>query len=639
MNRAQTRGFGGLRVVSFESRMAEETGRLVEGSGGVAILAPSMREVPLEQNNEALGFGRKLLAGAYDIIVFMTGVGTRYLFAAMEVEHDRAQLVDALSSTVVVARGPKPVRALGEFKVPITLTVPEPNTWREILEAMAGHDGIRLDGAKVAVQLYGRTNDQFVTALENAGATVETVPVYRWAMPEDRTPLVSAIRQIIGGTADIALFTSANQVSNVFQAAEDEGIAGDLRRSFEELLICSIGPVCSEALNVHGVDVDLEPSHTKLGLLVKETATQAASMLAGKRQRAVTGPTGMTDQRATDSNAFMKACRREPVEHTPVWLMRQAGRYMKEYRQLRAEVSFIELCKRPKLAAEVAVTAAGRIGADAAILFSDILLIVEPMGLGLSYAQGDGPKLEGVVREASDVARLREVDPRDSLAFVFEAVAETRRQLPAQLPLIGFCGAPFTLASYIVEGGSSRQWKETRRFMRSDESAWNAMMALLTRALTGYLLAQVEAGASVLQIFDSWVGCLTPAEYRRYVLPHTTALVSALPADVPVIHFGTGTAELLDDMATAGACVLGVDHSSLLAPVMERHPDLAVQGNLDPSVLLEDRATIETAVAGVLDDASGRPGHIFNLGHGVLPNTPVDNAALVVQLVHELSAR
>ena len=631
-----------MRVVSFESRMAAETSRLVEKSGGVAIVAPSMREVPIEKNPEARDFGRKLLAGDYDVVIFMTGGGTRYLFAAMETDYERDRLVEALSSTVVVARGPKPVRALGELEVPITLTVPEPNTWREILEAMAADRRIKLRGARVAVQLYGRTNEPFLRALQEAGARVDAVRVYRWDMPEDRGPLVAALRQMVGGTADIALFTSANQVTNVFRAAEDEGIEGDLRRSLEHLLVCSIGPVCSEALSERGVDVDFEPSHTKLGLLVKETATQAAAMLARKRESSAPVPAAAKNDGgavAAADGIFMRACRREPVERSPVWLMRQAGRYMKEYRQIRAEVPFIELCKRPELAAEVAITAAGRIGADAAILFSDILLIVEPMGLGLSYSQGGGPRLEGVVRGGADVARLREVEPQTSLGFVFEAVRETRRQLAQDIPLIGFSGAPFTVASYIVEGGSSREWTETQRLMREDESAWNAMMALLTRALAAYLNGQIEAGAAAVQIFDSWVGCLTPADYRRYVLPHTTALVSALPAAVPVIHFGTETGALLDDMAAAGASVLGVDHRSKLGPVMERFPELAVQGNLDPAVLLEDRGTIEKAVAGVLDEAAGRAGHIFNLGHGVLPATPVDNARMVVELVHELSAR
>ena len=288
----------------------------------------------------------------------------------------------------------------------------------------------------------------------------------------------------------------------------------------------------------------------------------------------------------------MRACRREATEYTPVWLMRQAGRYMQEYREVRARVPFIELCKNPELAAEVTVTAQERIGADAAILFSDILLILEPIGLGLDYLRGEGPSITRVVRGGSDVDRLNEVRPEESLTFVFDCVRTIRAELSPGIPLIGFSGAPFTLASYAIEGGGSRNYVETKKLMYGDEGAWHAMMELLARAVGDYLRRQIDAGCQAVQLFDSWVGCLSPGDYERYVEPHTRAVVEALPDDVPLIHFGTDTATLLDLQARAGATVLGVDHRMRIGEAFDRFPELAIQGNLDPVLLMADREVV-----------------------------------------------
>jgi uroporphyrinogen decarboxylase len=333
----------------------------------------------------------------------------------------------------------------------------------------------------------------------------------------------------------------------------------------------------------------------------------------------------------------MKACRREPTPVTPVWLMRQAGRYMKEYRDLRSRVSFLELCRSPELVAEVAVHAAGRIGADAAILFADILLIVEPLGLELAFNKGEGPSIGPPVRETADVERLREVDPA-ALGYVYDAVRATRAALPAHLPLIGFCGAPFTIASYVIEGGASREFAHTKQFMYRDPGAWHALMEKIARGLTGYLNRQIEAGAQAVQLFDSWVGALGPDDYREFVLPHSRSVIRGVTPGVPVIHFGTGTATLLRDMQAAGGDVIGLDWRVELDAGWELlGPDVAVQGNLDPVVLLADRAVIRERARRILARAAGRPGHIFNLGHGILPQTPVENAAGLIEMVHEMS--
>jgi uroporphyrinogen decarboxylase len=341
---------------------------------------------------------------------------------------------------------------------------------------------------------------------------------------------------------------------------------------------------------------------------------------------------------ALHHSTFMRACRREPVPYTPIWLMRQAGRYMREYREVRARMSFLELCKTPSLAAEVTVTAAERLGVDAAIIFADILLIVEPMGLRLEFSKGEGPVIHNPVRALVDVDRLREVEDVGSLDFVFDAIRETRGALPSDLPLIGFAGAPFTLASYIVEGGASKNYVHTKSLMYNDSGAWHAMMSLISRALVKYLGAQVAAGAQAVQLFDSWVGALSPDDYREYVLPHTRHVIAGVTAGTPVIHFGTGTGALLELMREAGGDVIGLDWRVRLDEGWQRiGHDVGVMGNLDPVALFANKDQLRTQARLILAQAAGRPGHIFNLGHGILPETPVENVIALVEAVHEFS--
>jgi uroporphyrinogen decarboxylase len=333
----------------------------------------------------------------------------------------------------------------------------------------------------------------------------------------------------------------------------------------------------------------------------------------------------------------MRACRREPVPYTPIWLMRQAGRYMPEYRAVRAKTSFLELCKTPSLAAEVTVTAAERLGVDAAIIFADILLILEPMGVDLEFAHGEGPVIHNPVRQASDVDRLRRLEDVSALEFVNEAIRQTRRALKPDIPLIGFSGAPFTLASYLTEGGGSKNYVHTKRLMYNDRGAWHAMMSVISASLVKYLNAQVDAGAQAIQIFDSWVGCLSPDDYREFVLPHTRAVIQNIKPGVPVIHFGTGTAALLELMRAAGGDVIGLDWRVRLDDGWRRvGHDVAIMGNLDPVALFAHREVLRAQAQRVLDQAAGRPGHIFNLGHGILPETPVENVIALVEFVHGL---
>jgi len=323
---------------------------------------------------------------------------------------------------------------------------------------------------------------------------------------------------------------------------------------------------------------------------------------------------------------------------TPVWIMRQAGRYLKEYREIRQRVSFPELCKSKELAAEVAISAVERLKADAAILFSDLLLILEPMGLELEYGSENGPTVAGRVASAADVDRIPEIEPAESLRYVMDAVRLTRQNLDPKIPLLGFAGAPFTLAAYMLEGGSSKSFVNTKRFMFSDPGAWNTLMEKISRAVVKYLNGQIEAGVDAVQLFDSWVGCLGPEEYRHFVLPHTRSVIKSLKLDVPVIHFGTGMASFLKEFRQAGGDVIGVDWRVDLGSAWAAiGRDTAIQGNLDPAVLCAPIPVIREQVQRILKQTGGRPGHIFNLGHGILPQTPEENAVALVEIVHELS--
>ncbi len=349
--------------------------------------------------------------------------------------------------------------------------------------------------------------------------------------------------------------------------------------------------------------------------------------------------TNATRQPSEDS-PFVRACRRLPTDVTPVWLMRQAGRYMPEYREVRAKVSFLELCHDPDLATEVTVTAAEILGVDAAILFADILLILQPLGFDLEFAKGEGPIIHNPIREGSDVDRVVPLETNEPLDYVAQAVGQIRRALNPKTPLIGFAGAPFTLACYAIEGGGSRHYEKAKAFMYKDQGAWDALMTKLVDGTAIYLNAQAEAGAQVLQLFDSWVGNLAPSDYRQFVQPHMTRLFQKLNPDVPAIHFGTDTTTLLELQRDAGGHVIGLDWRVELDEAWDRlGPGVAVQGNLDPTVLFAPMPEIERRTARILDQAAGRPGHIFNLGHGILPHTPVDHVVRLVDFVHNYKAK
>jgi len=337
---------------------------------------------------------------------------------------------------------------------------------------------------------------------------------------------------------------------------------------------------------------------------------------------------------------FVKACKAQAVDRTPVWFMRQAGRYMPEYRAVRKQYSLIEICKKPEVAAGVTVTAAEALGVDAAIIFADLLLPLEVMGLPFHFSAGEGPVIEKPVRVKEDIARLR-ADRAADLGYVSEAVRLVCKHFGSRLPVIGFCGAPFTLASYMIEGGGSRNYVHAKRMMYSSPAVWDELMRKLVAVVSEYAVQQVRAGADVIQIFDSWVGCLSVEDYRRYVLPRTTELVKALQkTGVPIIYFGTDSSTLLPSMRETGAEVIGLDWR---IPLDEGWRSIgfeyAVQGNLDPVLLFADWKELKSRAEDILRRAAGRPGHIFNLGHGILPETPVENVKALAEFVQEHSTK
>jgi len=338
---------------------------------------------------------------------------------------------------------------------------------------------------------------------------------------------------------------------------------------------------------------------------------------------------------ASESN-FVRACKSQPVDRTPVWFMRQAGRYMPEYRAVRKQHSLLEICKKPALAAEVTITAAEILKVDAAIIFADLLLPLEVMGLPFHFSAGEGPVIEKPVRSKEDITHLR-TDRSAELGYVSEAVALVAKHFKDRVPVIGFCGAPFTLASYMIEGGGSRNYVHAKKMMYNSPADWDILMSKLVAVTTAYSAEQVRAGADAIQIFDSWVGCLSVEDYRRYVLPHVKSMVKELQkSGVPIIYFGTDSATLLPAMKETGAEVIGLDWRIPLDEGWNRvEHKAAVQGNLDPVLLFAEWKELKARAQDILRLAAGRPGHIFNLGHGILPETPVDNVKNLARFVQE----
>jgi len=342
---------------------------------------------------------------------------------------------------------------------------------------------------------------------------------------------------------------------------------------------------------------------------------------------------------ARKDSVFLKACRGESVPYTPIWLNRQAGRYMREYHAVKGTTSSLDFFKTPDLAARVTLDAQRILGVDAAIMFADLLPVLEPMGMQLSYEPGEGPVFANPVRSAKDVSRLAIVPAEEGTPYIRETITRILDDLPKSAALIGFAGAPFTLASYAIEGRGSRNYTWVKKMMYSTPQLWDVLMTKLVQVIADYVRLQIDSGVHAVQVFDSWIGVLSIADYRRYVAHHSKALIERIGGRVPIIYFGTGNPHLVDDMFAAGPDVLAVDWRTPLRATWDRLRCRAIQGNLDPIVLCADRAAITDQTQAILDEVANRDGHIFNLGHGIVPETPVDNVKYLVDLVHERSAR
>ena len=340
------------------------------------------------------------------------------------------------------------------------------------------------------------------------------------------------------------------------------------------------------------------------------------------------------------ADRYLRACKKEDVDCTPVWIMRQAGRYLEEYRAVRARHSFIEVCKTPELSVEITLQPVRRFELDAAIIFADILLPLEKMGIDFEFTKGDGPRINTTVRTRGDVERMRAINPMEEMAYLMDAIRMVKRELGGKVPLIGFSGAPFTLASYITEGGGSRNYVFTKSMMYQEPDTWRLLMEKLTDMVIVYLNDQIKAGVQAVQVFDSWVGCLSQADYREFVLPHQKRLMASLDKSAPHVHFAFGASHLLTLIHEAGGDVFGVDwRTDIDAAWKVLNHEPCIQGNLDPVALYGSREYIKRRVKDILDRVGNKNGHIFNLGHGILPTVPPDNAKYMIDLVHELSAR
>lgn len=618
--------------------------RLITRHNGVAHVSPSMREVAIKPNRKAIDFAYRIITGQISVVILMTGVGFRFLLSAVEESIDRQRFLDALSDIPTIVRGPKPAAAMKEVGLTPTHRVPEPNTWREVLQLI--DRDVSIANVNVGLQEYGISNASLIAGLEARGATVEAVRVYGWEFPEDPSPLEANVRAIAAGERDVLMLTSAHQVVNMLRMSEQLQLTDALREGLRSTVIASIGPTTTQMLEECDLPVDLEPVHPKMGHLVVEAAKRAPALSKLKRKMTVSFSSASSKSgnprvaHPSEQSLFMRTCRGESTERTPIWLMRQAGRYMAEYRTVRAQQSFLDLCKSPKLCSEVMCTAVDRLGVDAAIIFSDLLPILEPLGFNLEFVKGDGPVIHNPIREARDLDRVKDLEDPSSLDFVYETVRQTRADLPESIPVIGFAGSPFTLASYAIEGGGSRQYAATKALMYADGSGWSTLMQKLSHAVIVYLNEQIAAGAQAVQLFDSWAGCLSPQDYTTYVLPYMRHIIAGITPGVPVINFATGNPELLPLLVGDSRTVVGVDWRIPIdvawAKIGHQRP---VQGNLDPGVLLGSHELIEEHTQRILDAVGGRPGHIFNVGHGVLQQTPVENVIRLVELVKELSRR
>lgn len=593
-------------------------------------------------------FLHELITAAIDIVIFRTAAGVTEFFKNVPA-HDRQRTLNSLADIDVVAASDGAADAMAHHGLTPQVTVTGDCRWRKVLttidEEYPSNDrsGSPLATLQVAVEDCG---DWFSlsSGLEARGARVHPISIFPSASDVPKEKAHDFFEAFESGKFEVLWFQSAFDATIFSQLSKHFGRARLTDHLLNHHIVVCASKAAGEILADRAIPVDIVCDQTTAAAAV-ERFTEQLFTLRNRKLNSINTMSGPTSS-SNDTNApwynspFMKACRGEPTDVTPIWMMRQAGRYMAEYREVRANVSFLELCANSQLCSEVMCTAVDRLGVDAAIIFSDLLPILVPMGCDLEFVKGDGPVIHNPVRTTADIDRIKPLESNAELEFVMETVRLTRRDLPADMPLIGFAGAPFTLASYMIEGGASRNYAATKTIMHGDRGAWNQLMDHLVLSISIYLNGQIEAGAQCVQLFDSWAGCLSYEDYRIHVHPHVQKIIASLPSDVPVINFATGNPSLLPLLADTEASVIGIDWRTRLDEAWQTvGHNKAVQGNLDPTVLLTNPAEIRRQAKIILDQAAGRPGHIFNLGHGILPMTDVDNAIALVDAVHELSQR
>lgn len=619
---------------------ASNCAEIIQANGGITqpFLASKHSPDARDQFNE---FANRILTADIDTVIFVTGVGVQTIIEQASKNVDHQRFLDCLADIHTIAGSQAAANALQKYEIIPKISVNSSNSWREILIAL--DQSFSVINQSIALE-ESESIYSLISGLEARGARVVKVPLFAAPSPHWAPVATEFFEQLESGKFHIILFPSPENAVRFCTLAKQFGKAKLTRHLLDNHLVLAIGQNTAEILCDRGFTVDYSTETTDPVVGIQEIKTQISQITKQKSiiRVSMSGPTtNNSDPNAPWYNSpFMKACRGEPTDVTPIWMMRQAGRYMAEYREVRSKTSFLDLCGNPQLCSEVMCTAVNRLGVDAAIIFSDLLPILVPMGCDLEFVKGDGPVIHNPVRTLADLDRIKPLESNEPLQFVMDTVKQTRNDLPADMPLIGFAGSPFTLASYMIEGGSSRNYANTKTLMYGDHGAWDQLMQHLANSISLYLLGQIEAGAQCVQLFDSWAGCLSFEDYKTYAHPYVKRIIASLPSNVPVINFATGNPALLPLLADTRAAVIGIDWRTRLDDAWQTVGfDRAVQGNLDPTVLLTNPTEIKKHAKFVLDQAGGRAGHIFNLGHGILPQTPVDNAIALVDAVHELSQR
>ena len=636
-----------IKDIRFATLACDDSAELESAFAAVSgqLRVCDLSDGPNRPNRDQAEFANRVLTGDIDTVVFVTGAGTRAIIESALQTVPRQRFLDGVADITTVAGSAAAALALKDYGIQPTVEAAQDPAdvaiWRRILIAV---DRQGSSSSQNIVLEKNADQSSLISGLESRGARLTPLAPFVDQIPENPATAIDLFEQIDSGQYHGLIFSDAASTSRFIFLAQRYGRVRLTNHLLDDHLVVCRDAGAAEILQDHGFAVDYVTKAFAPVAVVAEIGDNLAAIQKQKHLIRInmSGPaTSPADPQAPwYNNPFMKACRGEPTDVTPIWMMRQAGRYMAEYREVRSKISFLDLCADSQLCSEVMCTAVSRLGVDAAIIFSDLLPILVPMGSDLEFVKGDGPVIHNPVRTNADIDRIKVLESNEPLQFVMDTVKQTRNDLPADMPLIGFSGAPFTLASYMIEGGSSRNYHNTKKIMYGDPSAWQVIMQKLTDSISLYVAGQVEAGAQCIQLFDSWAGCLSYEDYKKYVHPYVKSIIASIPSSVPVINFATGNPALLPLLADTAASVIGIDWRVRLDSAWETvGHDRAVQGNLDPTVLLTDPKEILRQAQVVLDQAGGRPGHIFNLGHGILPMTPVDNAIALVDAVHELSSK